>query len=246
MALRDRFFTATTARAMLSWRLLLGAGAGIVVGSVVTAASGLALGVLSAVVAAVVVYAVAVHRAMPRQARPARIDPFTLGEPWRQLVQGAQRAATRLHATVSAAPEGPLRDRLVSIAGKLDDGLAESWAIARRGDELDDALRRLDRPGLRSKLAMLEDRHAASPTAELDAAIQSVRLQLDSADRLAALSSKTADRLRLTQTRLDELVARAAEVSVGASDTDTYATAVDDLVVELEALRLAVDETRQA
>ena len=245
MALRDRFFTATTARAILSWRLLVGIGVGVVVGVVVGAASGLALGVLGGVAAGAAVYAVAVHRAMPRPARPARIDPFTLSEPWRQLVQGAERAATRLHATVAGAPQGPLRDRLVSIADKLDDGLAESWAIARRGDELDGAVRRLDPTALRSKLATLEGRHAAAPTAELDAAIQSVRLQLDSADRLTALSSRTADRLRLTQTKLDELVARAAEVSVGASDTDAYASAVDDLVVELEALRLAVEETRQ-
>jgi hypothetical protein len=41
-------------------------------------------------------------------------------------------------------------------------------------------------------------------------------------------------------------VARAAEVSIGASDTDAYATDVNDLVVEIEAMRLAVEETRTA
>jgi hypothetical protein len=246
MALRDRFFTATTARAILSWRLLLGVGAGVVAGIVVGAATGLALGILSGLVVGAAVYAGAVHRAMPRPATLPRIDPFTVSEPWRQLVQGAQRAGTRLHATVAAAPAGPLHDRLVSIAAKLDEGLAESWTIARRGDELDDAVRRLDPTALRSKLATLERRQAASPSADLVAAIESVRLQVASAERLTALSAQTADRLRLTQTRLDELVARAAEVSVGASDTDAYASAVDDLVVELEALRLAVEETRQA
>ena len=46
-----------------------------------------------------------------------------------------------------------------------------------------------------------------------------MRAQLESADRLKAQSSDTADRLRLTQTRLDELAARATEVSVGASDS---------------------------
>ena len=69
--------------------------------------------------------------------------------------------------------------------------------------------------------------------------------QLASADRLKALSAQTADRLRLTQARLDELVTRAAEVSVGASDTDHFAHDVDGLVIELEALHLAVRELPQ-
>ena len=70
--------------------------------------------------------------------------------------------------------------------------------------------------------------------------------QLASADRLKELSAQTAGRLRLTQTRLDELVARAAEVSIGAGDTDAYANDVDDLVIEIEAMRLAVEDTRGA
>ena len=66
-----------------------------------------------------------------------------------------------------------------------------------------------------------------------------------SADRLKQLSASTADRLRLTQARLDELVSRSAEVSFGASDTDGFAHDVDDLVLEVEGLRLAVQETPQ-
>jgi hypothetical protein len=52
--------------------------------------------------------------------------------------------------------------------------------------------------------------------------------------------------LRLTQTQLDELVARASEVQVGAIDTAAYQREVDQLVVKLEALHLAVEETRTA
>jgi hypothetical protein len=246
MALRDRFFTTTTARAILSWRVLLGFGVGIVAGLLVGTVASTWVAIALGLAAGASAYAVAVYRAMPRSSARPRIDPFTLSEPWRQLVQGAQRAGTRLHATVSAAPPGPLRDRLVAIAAQLDTALAESWAIAKRGDELDHAVRRLDPTALRSKQATLEAKHAATPSDELDAAIASVRSQLESADRLKQLSARTADQLQLTQTRLDELVARAAEVSVGASDTDAYAHAVDDLVVELESLRLAVEETRQA
>ena len=44
------------------------------------------------------------------------------------------------------------------------------------------------------------------------------------------------------EARLDELCARAAEVSVGSSDTDRFAHDVDDLVLELEGLHQAVQE----
>ena len=239
MRLRDRFFTPRTAKALLSWRILLGIGVAVVLAFT-------PLGVPAAIGLGVLVYAGSVAAAMPRNSKPIPIDPFTLSEPWRQMVQGAQRAGRRLHDTVGGTAEGPLRERLDDIVGKLDRALAESWEIARRGDEIDDAVGRLDPTALRSKLDTLRARAAAGPSDDLAAAITSVESQLASAGRLKQLSSQTADRLRLTQTRLDELVARAAEVSIGASDTDAYATEVDDLVVEIEAMRLAVEETRTA
>lgn len=185
-----------------------------------------------------------------RAVRPARrpsFDPFTVGEPWRQFAQRAQRSASELHATIDATPDGPLKDRMASIVSRLDDGLVETWAIARRGHQLDATVRRLDPVALRSKLATLEERLAAAPDAahDLQAAIESVRSQIETTERLQAESARTADRLQLTQTRLDELVSRATEVSVGAGDTDAYAHDVDDLVIELEALRLAVEETNR-
>mgnify|MGYP001826789246 CR=1 FL=1 len=185
-----------------------------------------------------------------RALRPSRrptFDPFTVGEPWRQFAQRAQRSAAELHSTIGATPDGPLKDRMSDIVSRLDDGLVETWAIARRGHQLDTTVRRLDPVSLRSKLSTLEERLAASPASadDLGAAIESVRGQIETTERLRAESAKTADRLQLTQTRLDELVSRATEVSVGAGDTDAYAHDVDDLVIELEALRLAVEETNR-
>lgn len=239
MAFRDRFFTPTTAKAILSWRLLLGAAVGVGVG--------LLAGPLAGVAAGVVVYAGSVVAAMPRDQRPkpASIDPFALGEPWRQFVQQGQRAARRLAETIDGVSPGPLRDRLRQIADELDRGLVEAFTIARRGDEIDTAVRRLDPVRLRSRLATLERQAGPSPAGEQAAAIESVRRQLESADRLKARSARAADQLRLTQTRLDELAARAAEVAVGSAEPDTYAHDVDALVEQLEALRLAVEETNE-
>jgi hypothetical protein len=175
--------------------------------------------------------------------RVPAIDPFTVGEPWRHFVQGAQRAGHRLHATVDSVGDGPLKDRMLTIVARLDDGLAETWVIAQRGDQIDETIRRLDPTALRSKLSALEGRLEVAPSDDIDSAIVSVRSQIESTERLRAESVKTADRLRLTQTRLDELVSRAAEVAIGAGDTDAYEHDVDDLVIELEALRQAVEET---
>jgi type IV secretory pathway TrbL component len=237
MGIRDRFYTPRTARAILSWRILLGAGAGVAM-----AIAGLPVGV--AVGVGVALYAASVATAMPRTQRRATIDPFTLGEPWRQLVQRTQAAGRNLRETVERTSDGPLRDTLASIAEQLERGIEEAWAIARRGDEIDDAVRRLDPTGLRSRLASAERRAADAPGPDADAAVASIRRQLESADRLRQQSEEAAASLRLTQTHLDELVARASEVQVGVVDTEAYRREVDDLVIRLEALHQAVEETR--
>ena len=237
MGFRDRFYTAKTARAILSWRILLG-----VVVPVVLVVAGMQIG--AAIGIGAVVYAGSVGLAMPKPAGRPVIDPFVLSEPWRKLIQNAQASGRKLRETVGRTPSGPLKETLQDIADQLEHGLDEAWQIARRGDEIDDAVRRLDPTGLRSKLATLRQRASDIPSPEADSAVQSVERQLATADRLKQQSDETAASLRLTQTQLDELVARASEVLVGTMDTDTYARDVDELVVKLEALHQAVEETR--
>lgn len=239
MGLRDRFYTPTTARAILSWRLLpaIAVGAGLtVVGAPIIASLAVGAGLYGGLVAL----------AMPKGPDRPRIDPFTVQEPWRQLVQGAQRAETKLHDTIEAAGDGPVKERLRSIGDKLDHGLDETWRIARRGHEIDQAVNRLDPTSLRSKLASLQQRADTTPADDVTAAIESVEAQLDSVERLKEQSTRTANTLRLNQSRLDELAARAAEVGIGTADTDAYEHDVEDLVIELESLRLAIEETRTA
>ena len=237
MGFRDRFYTPKTAKAILSWRMLLGAAAGVVAGVA-------GVPVLLAIGTGFVIYAGAVGLAMPKPVGRPLIDPFVLSEPWRKLMQNAQSSGRKLRETVSRTPSGPLKETLQDIADQLEHGLDEAWQIARRGDEIDDAVRRLDPTALRSKLATLQQRASDNPSPEADSAVQSVERQLATADRLKQQSDETAASLRLTQTQLDELVARASEVLVGTMDTDTYARDVDDLVLKLEALHQAVEETR--
>ncbi|HUF97420.1 MAG TPA: hypothetical protein VMM60_04765 [Ilumatobacter sp.] len=236
MGLRDRFFTPATARAIMSWRLAVGAA--------VVAIVGVAGGPwLIAALAGIAVYGASVAIAMPNARRSPQIDPFALGEPWRQIVQGSQSAVRKLRTTVDGASAGPLKQKLHDIATQVERGVAEVWEVAQRGNDIDRTVRHLDPTALRSKLATLEQRQSATPSPEGEAAVESVRRQIATAERLSAKSSETATKLQLNQTRLDELVARAAEVRVGAAEPDTYARDVEDLIVQLEALHGAVAET---
>ena len=139
-------------------------------------------------------------------------------------MQNAQRAAPALPGH-RAATRGPVRSTIASKRSptRLDAGLQQGWQIAKRGHEIDAAVQALDPTRLRSQLGTLQSQADNAPSANLTAAIESVQSQLATADRLKALSASTADQLRLNEARLDELCARAAEVSVGSSDTDAFA-----------------------
>ena len=69
-----------------------------------------------------------------------------------------------------------------------------------------------------------------------------MQAQIDSAQRIRAARNDTEQRLRLLNTRMGELVAQAAEVSVGADATDDLGSAVDDVVTQLQSLRLAIED----
>jgi hypothetical protein len=186
----------------------------------------IALGVVVVAAAAAVL-----RRRSPAQ-RPMRIDPFVLSEPWRRSVSAAQSAQRRYGEIVAATPAGPLRSNMESITRQVQHGVEECWLIAKRGDELDAALNRLDSTSLKARLDASTD----------DATRSSLQAQLDSAQRIRATRDDTDQRLRLLNTRLGELLAQAAEVSVGADATDDLGSAVDDVVTQLQSLRLAVED----
>ncbi len=119
-----------------------------------------------------------------------------------------------------------------SITLQVQRGVDECWLIAKRGDQLDEALSRLDTPSLQARLEQASD----------EATRVSLQAQLDSAERIRATRSDTDQRLRLLNTRLGELLAHAAEVSVGSDTTSDLGSAVDDVVTQLESLRLAVED----
>jgi hypothetical protein len=181
---------------------------------------------------------------VPRDPRPDRIDPFTLGDPWRRAVQDALQAQARFREAVSDTRRGPLHDRMTEIGDRIDHGVDEAWRVARQGQALVEARKRIDIVEAQQELAAVDGRQdpASAKTAE------SLRAQLASADRLSGTIEEARARLRLTNARLDEAVARAAELSVAAHDVaqlEGLGDDVDALVTDLEALRLGLEEVQR-
>ena len=242
LSLRDRFFTPPVARATTSPLGILALGAGVSVGIL---AGG---GTLGAAVLGVLAWAGRVAVAIPRAPADSRIDPFTLSEPWRRFVTDALQAQTRFHEAVRSAREGPMRDRLLEIEGRVDTGVDEVWRIARRGHDLVDARRRIDPDAIRREMdatGATADQPWATGSA-MDQTMASLRAQLATAERLERVIGDADSQLRLLNARLDEAAARTIELSVQADDVDALSGLGDDvntMVDEMEALRQAIEET---
>jgi hypothetical protein len=117
------------------------------------------------------------------------------------------------------------------------------------------AVRELDVAGIRRELADEEAAARRSPERdELAAACESLRAQLASASRLSSVAQDTADKLTRINAELDEAVARAVELSVSpalaageiGAGVSPLGTDVENIVGELESLRLALDEAGRA
>ena len=242
LSFRDRFLTPGVARAMMSPGAILLAGAG----ASVAIATGLPLVV--APVVGVAAWAARVLAAVPRNAAERRIDPFELPEPWRSAVVEALKAQVRFTQAVDATERGPIRDRLEVIGQRIDEGIGEVHRIARRGVQLTAARAAVDADQAARALARIE-REAAEPSAagsKVERTAEALRAQLATAQRLEDLVVDARAQLQVLDARLDESVARAIELSVRVDDADALGAVgadVDGLVEEMEALRLALEET---
>ena len=239
---RNRFFTPPVARAIMSPLGILAFG--------VVAAGGILAGLplAAGLGAGAVVWAGNVFRSVPKAAKTSgRVDPFTLSEPWRGYVQAAQSAKLRFDRTVQGTRQGPIQDRLKEMGGRLDDAIEDCWRVASRGDDIDAAIAQLNPSEAQLDLAETRKRiRERGMTPDLESTERSLQAQIASYQRMRTVSEDTRDRLRLLDARFDELVAQAAEVSVGAGDTAGLSDDIDGLASELEALRLALEETDRA
>lgn len=242
---RDRFWSPPVARAVTAPGSILLAGGAAAVGIVATAPLSLPLGVLAGIVAGGLAYGGRVLAAVPRDTGTPRLDPFAVDEPWRRFVIDAQAARRRFDEAVRTMDRGPVRDRLVEIGERLDDGLAETWRVARRGHNLTAARAGIDDAGIAAELAEAERIAGTSADPRAIRTVEALRAQLGSAERMDAVIADTVSTLRLLDARLDEAVTRAIELSSGGTDVAHASVVdgeVDGIVGEMEALRTALEE----
>src|SRR5262245_42815355 len=132
LSFRDRFFTPKVANAVMSPSGILLAG----VGAAATILAGAPLALAAGVGA--LAWGGRVLLAMPRNA--AHVAPSQLSEPWRGYVIQAHMAKKRFDQVVADVSPGPLHDRLATLSARLDDGVAESSRIAKKGNDIDHAI----------------------------------------------------------------------------------------------------------
>ena len=240
--------TPAVARAVVSPSALLLAGGGTAV-AILAGAPIAAAAAVGAVCWAARVAVAAIRGGVPR---PERIDPFTVGEPWRRFVQDALTAQRRFGDTVRRTPAGPLRERLNDLGERIDRGVRECWRIACQGASLQQGMRQFDTKDLRRELAIVDDdlESAEGHTRQaLERTRDALEAQMASYERLEAVWKDARDRLRVLNAQLDEAVARAVELSLSSSDPNALgplAGDLDSLVSDLETLRQALEETEAA
>ena len=239
MSFRDRFYTPRVARAVTSPSAILATGAGAALGVLV------GLGPIGAVALGAVAFGARVLAAVPRKDTSGvpPVAPRSLDQPWRGAVEQVQDARRRFDDAVSTLSEGPLRERLDGVAERLDSALQVAGRIGRAGHLWSRGRKRIDTTRIDAELRHARAQPATPRQAETIAAMEA---QLASAARIDTTIADAYDRLQLLDARTDEAVARAVELSVSQSDPDAVgilAADVSNIVGDLEALRLAIEET---
>lgn len=193
--------------------------------------------------AAVLALVVVVRGARQVGSARSAIDPFTVGEPWRQLVSGALRSQARYRELVASAPEGAVREQLLAVGGRIDEAVDECWAIAQQGSRIDRTASQMRIEVTRSQLTSLPARDERSAADEERATALEARVEAHT--RLVSAAREGEARLRLLEARLQEGAARGAELAVTSSTAPVLAleTEVGSVANELEALRAALEET---
>lgn len=245
LSFRDRFFSPPVARAVTSPSAILALGAGAAAGILLTiGTAGVAGPILGGLLGGALGYGTRVAVAIPRGSTSPKVDPFGVDEPWRHAVMDAIRARGRYTEAVRTFQTGPLQDALHETGDRLDEAVQECWNVAKQGQLLSEARKRIDdreiQWSLEQAAAQIPPGTAASPTQAQT--IASLNAQLASAKRMDQLIGNTYDELQLINARLDEAVTQAIELSVTnrGGDLAPVSENVAGIVDSLTSLREAM------
>ena len=245
LSFRDRFFSPQVSRALTSPSGILSLGAGVALGVLVTfSTGGLAAPIVGGILGGALGYGGRVALAIPKQGGTSDVDPFGVSEPWRQAVMNSIKARNRYREAVRTFKVGPLRDAVDDTGDRLDAAVEEGWRVAQQGQLLSDARKRIDDREIQWELQQAAAEIAPGATASPAQAgrIASLNSQLGSAQRMDQLISSTYDELALLNTKLDEAVTQAIELSVSSTggSLDPVSAQMGSIVDSLTSLRQAM------
>ena len=184
--------------------------------------------------------------------RPAGIDPWSVPEPWRPLLQQLAGAQTRFDQVVSEWPPGPLRERLLSLQPEVWSDVAGLASMARRGAAMTGwtgATSQAGRPtaeGLSAELKLIAaERASGGPEAagDLDRREAAVAAQLRAVRQSEQAAAGLLDRLRAAVAGLDARVTGLLALGGETGGADAVFSSLEQLGDEVAALRAAVSET---
>jgi hypothetical protein len=239
--------------------------------AVTAAGAGIGLGLEHSIVLAVVLgagawmgrMAVAVaaraRRAKAARPKPADVDPWSVPEPWRQLVRQAVAAQNRFDETVAEWSPGPTRDRLFSLQPRLYAEVREVGSLAHRGAILTGwtpgGIATAGLPSakqLSQQLGQIEverrtvGRQSPQRDASLARTEEAVAAQLRALRGAEDAAALVHDRLRVLVAQLDQAVTALMVIGVepaGEAGADALAGSLDTILDQITALQQGLADT---
>lgn len=231
------------------WSYVVGGLAGgmaFAVGIFPPAAIGIGAAVLGAKVLTGIFTGGGQKRARKRRERRLPVITRTPEAAW---LNRAEEAAETFHDVAASAQEGPIAERVQSFGAQTEESIATLQRLAGQASAVRMAIARIDPRRLQHERDRLQAEHEriSDPgvRAERERSVESVRMQLETYQRLAVTLTTLLARLEAGALGIEGLVARLAEV-VALADAGGMMggeSQVDELAMELEGLRAGLVET---
>jgi hypothetical protein len=157
-----------------------------------------------------------------------------LEEPWATFVRRADSVGRRFRAAAEVAT-GPHQDAVRDLVADVDRSVVLVHHLAGHGQVLVTAWQGLDVEAVDAGLAAGREALAGRPDEPGHQVVEALEAQRAAADRVNEVIAVVAERLRLVDTRLVELLARVEELARPGVDPDA-------VLVDLRSIRGALDE----
>jgi hypothetical protein len=167
----------------------------------------------------------------------AHVDPAAVPRRYAGHVAAALDARRRWQQLAETMREGAIQARFVEFGSQVDAGVLAVWDTVQRMVEIERVVAALDLDRVTSELKRVRRAPSADP-----AMVEALNARFVSVQRMMNSVEDADSRLRLLDARLGAAVARAAELALVPGVEASAGDELGAVVVELGALRAALDE----